>query len=111
MASSKGRKCNNWRTPEGHLMKCVLTHLWRDGVRNRRELVARFRRLFPKAEAHFSQPLTDAMIVARADHGSRTGYESEWPDRHPETRKYWKVARGIVDHNIACVGIAEQQSS
>jgi hypothetical protein len=96
MASKMGRKCGNWRTPPGRLMRCVLNVLMRE-QRDRAYVVSEFERLIPEYQKFHNNPVGKGAIWGRADAGVRAGrFEREHPDKNPHIGKYIPAAEKIV---------------
>ena len=105
MGSPKGIIKANWRSPEGWLLKGIITIYFRRGHRQtgRNRLgVASIGECLSKHVAYedvstiIGVEVTENAIENRGDKGTRLGYEREHPDKHLLGKKLWPYAVDIV---------------
>jgi hypothetical protein len=104
MGSPKGRKLGDWKTPKGWLLRDIIHILWNSTTDHSDENMGDM--FFPLVPIEVCDPIvmhrhpgthvTGHKVKDRGDKGTRSGYESEHPDKHALGVKMMPFAKQIV---------------
>lgn len=124
MGSNKGRDTGSWSSPEGWLLKAIIVNYFRQGQKyhNAKEISFALRTHVSQEDinAIAGRIVNDNSILQRGDKGTRRGYESEHPDKHPTGMRMWPRAQQIIKerrrltfeeiHSIASEALVGEQT-